>query len=311
MSKFDYLLDKINNAKFSTEPFSHLLIEDFLSDEHFEQIVSSSQLNKTKFSDTRKMLECFLDDGFEIATFPGCIKSVDDYVEFIDGGMKKVKNRLIEGYGKGVILSYGMAIGIKEHKHKSTENLVNFVKSSKFKSCLESKFKISRRNYIDTNIQKYFSGYEISPHPDARRKALTYMLNINTDVASEKIQMHTKLMTFKDRYKYIYDLWKYNDDIDRCWVPWEWCNYHSHTFKNNSIIIFAPSYNTLHSIKLDYDHLSFQRTQLYGNLWYEEKLAHKSSIADIDIPSRHEFNNSLTLKNKIMKKTIDSIYKFK
>ena len=132
MSKYDYLIAKIENAEFNLEPFSHIIIEDFLSDEHFDEITASPQLNKGKFSNTREMLECFLDDGFEIVTFPGCIRSVDEYVEFFDGGAVKVKNRLIEGYGRGVVQSYGMAIGIKEHKENSTKDLLSFVNSSKF-----------------------------------------------------------------------------------------------------------------------------------------------------------------------------------
>ena len=33
--------------------------------------------------------------------------------------------------------------------------------------------------------------------------------------------------------------------------------------------MFAPDYNTLHAVKLDYDHTKLQRTQVYGNLWYK------------------------------------------
>ena len=35
---------------------------------------------------------------------------------------------------------------------------------------------------------------------------------------------------------------------------------------NNSIVLFAPNIDTLHAIKMQYDHNKFQRTQLYGNL---------------------------------------------
>ena len=38
------------------------------------------------------------------------------------------------------------------------------------------------------------------------------------------------------------------------------------TNKNNSIVLFKPDIDTLHAIKLDYNHNKFQRTQLYGNL---------------------------------------------
>ena len=45
IKKYDYLIDKINNAKFITEPFSHILIDDFLSDEHFNEITSSPAIS--------------------------------------------------------------------------------------------------------------------------------------------------------------------------------------------------------------------------------------------------------------------------
>ena len=34
--------------------------------------------------------------------------------------------------------------------------------------------------------------------------------------------------------------------------------------------MFAPDYNTLHAVKLDYDLTKLQRTQVYGNpSWYK------------------------------------------
>jgi hypothetical protein len=40
---------------------------------------------------------------------------------------------------------------------------------------------------------------------------------------------------------------------------------------NNSFIIFHPDNNppTLHAIRLKYNHLKYQRTQIYGNLMYK------------------------------------------
>ena len=41
--------------------------------------------------------------------------------------------------------------------------------------------------------------------------------------------------------------------------------------KNNSIVIFSPSDDTIHAVKANYQHLNGQRTQVYGNFWYKEK----------------------------------------
>ena len=41
--------------------------------------------------------------------------------------------------------------------------------------------------------------------------------------------------------------------------------------ENNSMLIFHPDNNppTLHAIRLNYNHLKYQRTQIYGNLMYD------------------------------------------
>lgn len=49
----------------------------------------------------------------------------------------------------------------------------------------------------------------------------------------------------------------------------------------------------MHAVKLDYNHLKFQRNQIYGNLWYEK------SKKDISIPwQKLDIFNS-TCKNDV------------
>jgi hypothetical protein len=135
---------------------------------------------------------------------------------------------------------------------------------------LEDKFSITRPTSIETGLQKYLQGYEISPHPDIRKKALTYMLNVNPSTHSEELDIHTHYLTFKPQKRFISEFWHYNEDHDRCWVPWEWCDTFKRQCLNNSIVIFSPSWDTLHAVKLNYNHLETQRTQFYGNLWYND-----------------------------------------
>jgi len=152
---------------------------------------------------------------------------------------------------------------------------------------LEEKFAITKSYYIETAIQKYLHGYEISPHPDIRKKCLTYMLNINTSHESEQIPIHTYLLKFKPERQYVYDFWKYNTEVDRCWVPWNWCESELEMNRNNSLIIFSPSYDTFHAVKLRYDQFKFQRTQIYGNLWFDESPEkYKLEYNDIDLLAR-------------------------
>ena len=72
-------------------------------------------------------------------------------------------------------------------------------------------------------------------------------------------------------------------------MPWSWCQTEFKTNINNSICIFAPSDDTLHAVKLRYDHLKFQRTQVYGNLWFDDdRVKYALEYRDIDLLSRRE-----------------------
>ena len=152
---------------------------------------------------------------------------------------------------------------------------MQFLNSTSFQKCLCEKFEITKETTIKTSIQKYLSGYRISPHPDTRTKALAYMVNINTNNESENLDIHTNLLVFKEQYKYIYEFWCKNENFDRCWLPWEYCEVKKTINKNNSIVLFKPDNNTMHSVNLKYDHLKFQRTQIYGNLWYCDQNEYK------------------------------------
>ena len=145
-----------------------------------------------------------------------------------------------------------------------------FLISDDFNKAIAEKLNINFKDcLIDGGIQKYLDGYEISPHPDTRSKAATFMVNINPTEESEKLDHHTHYMKFKKAYSYIEEFWEGNPDVDRAWVPWDWATTVKQQFKNNSIVLFSPSNSTLHSVKANYDHLITQRTQLYGNLWFK------------------------------------------
>ena len=112
-------------------------------------------------------------------------------------------------------------------------------------------------------------------NPDIKEKCLTYLLNINKDDSIENYDIHTYLLSFKDKYKHIPEVWRTNTKIDRCWVPWSWCDISKTISKNNTLVMFQPANDTLHAVKLDYDHTKFQRTQIYGNLMYTNRKSFK------------------------------------
>ena len=95
------------------------------------------------------------------------------------------------------------------------------------------------------------------------------MVNINPSDQSEDIDYHTHYLKFDPAHEYVEAFWKGNQSIDRAWVPWDWAVSVKQQTKNNSIVLFSPSDDSLHGVKVHYDHLATQRTQLYGNLWYE------------------------------------------
>jgi hypothetical protein len=273
---FMYLREKILDAQFVEFPFRHLYIEDFLSKEHLNLVINYKKIKLSNQESTERLINLLLTEGYDIQHFPGCTESVEEYLKWYN---KKKKSSF---HNDKIVEAFGMAFRLIEIDDIEIKTLIDFLNSELFHSALKNKFNLTRSTKISTGIQKYLTGYEISPHPDIRSKALTYLVNINTNKSSEFLNIHTHLLRFKSNKEYLYNYWNDNSHIDRCWVPWEWCDTFKIMNKNNSLVMFSPNNDTLHAVKLDYDHLEFQRTQLYGNLWYENKLQlQKSSFIDL------------------------------
>ncbi|MEN7551514.1 hypothetical protein AAG747_26590 [Rapidithrix thailandica] len=286
---FNYLIDKIKETKFESYPFKHLTINNFFHEKDFQKIISDPQILRPVASSHVELIDDLIDQGYTQQHFPGCITSIQHYLEFLNNPQEKFNRKLIEGYGRNIIAGYGLTMRLKKIRSSFLEDLLGFLNDSPFQNCLTEKFGIAHTHYIETAYQKNLHGYEISPHADTRKKALTYMVNIYTEQEAEQMPIHTHLMKFKPKYQYLYDFWKYNGDIDTCWVPWNWCDTVKQTNQNNSITIFKPAFDTLHAVKLDYNHLSQQRNQIYGNLWYHESPSnYGSGFQQIDLVKMHE-----------------------
>ena len=289
LHQFGYLIDKIREAEFLESPFKHLIIDDFLSEEHFELISQAKEVNRPRFENTEELIADLTNNGFNVQPFPGCTNSVQEYLTCFNENQWPTDKGLLEGFG--------LTFRLKKYQTPLLEALMQFIEHEDFKQALHDKFELANSTYIETGIQKYLHGYEISPHPDVRSKAATYMLNINPSSESEDMDIHTYLMRFKTGRSYILDFWREHTDVERCWVPWDWCESEFKTVKNNSIILFSPDNDSMHAVKLSYDHLKFQRTQVYGNLWY-----HKT---DVRYPSTYKdlVSSDIDLR-KIKKKTL-------
>lgn len=263
MFDFSYIIEKINISPLSTLPFKHLYIDDLFSTEHFEAIISSPEIHAPVASTDEQLITNLLQEGFKPIPFPGCVTDSRKYLAWRRGKKNVKHHSACEGFG--------MALRLYEPKTEILNQINNFLLSREFNQAIASKFGLDLEACtVDTGIQKYLDGYEISPHPDIRKKAATFMVNINPNAHSESSDHHTHYLRFKDERKYVQSFWEGNPDINRCWVPWDWTETVFQQTKNNSIVIFAPNNDTIHGVKADYNHLLTQRTQLYGNLWFKE-----------------------------------------
>ena len=260
MSQFSYICQKIKDARFVNYPYKHLWIEDFLSEAHLNEILLDKQIHFDEVQSTKELVEQLSKLEYKVQNFPGCTTDVEEYLHHYE-------NDSFPSGRKGTpIESYGITYRLTNTANNTIRELVEYMNGSEFKQTLEEKFNIISKTRIDTAIQKNLSHYEISPHPDVREKKLTYLLNINKDERAESLPIHTHLLKFKDEWSFIKDYWLNNKEKNTTWVPWGWCESCFQTRKNNSIVIFKPNVDTLHAVKMIYDHTKFQRTQIYGNL---------------------------------------------
>ena len=261
---FTYLINKIKKAEFHEIPFKHLELNEFLNEKDFNEITSSEEINLSEQATDENLFEELFKYGYKIIPFPGAITDHKQYIE------NHKRNIPIESHS--ACESSGVVLRLMKPKTKILIDLKNFIESKEFNLTLAEKFNLDLEQCsIDTGIQKYLDGYEISPHPDLRKKALTFMININTSEQAFKESYHTHYLEFKTNKNYVKEYWKGNPYAERCWIPWDWCVTKKQQKNNNSIIIFSPSFDSLHAIKANYLHLKNQRTQIYGNLWYKNE----------------------------------------
>ena len=274
-TQFDYLLDKIASARFCDEPFRHLDLSDFLSAEHLRAIITDPQVDVPQASTLTEMFGHLDAAGFETIGFPGCITSREDYAEWLAGNLETKYHGATEGCG--------MVLRLAHFRSDILKAFHAFVHSNEFVAVLTEKFNITSAVRIDGGIQKYLHGYEISPHPDIRSKALTWMLNLNPHPAADMQDHHTHYMSLRTPWRFISEYWRGNPHVERDWLPWNWCETHKQQRLNNSMVIFSPDNDTLHGVRAHYDHLQGQRTQLYGNLWYDTPDLPKVSYQQFDL----------------------------
>ena len=259
---FSYLTKKILDSDFTSDPFKHIYIEDFFSEDHFNKILNTEEINSPKANNDEELIQGLINKGFYPIEFPGCVTDIKKYINWHENNKKTEIHSTCEGFG--------IALRLYKFQSNILNELNEFLASEKFNKAIAKKFGVDFNScVIDGGIQKYLDGYEISPHPDIRKKAATFMVNINPSPESENMEHHTHYLKFKKSHDYVRHFWSGNKHIDRAWVPWSWTESIKQQTKNNSIVVFSPSDDTIHGVKTNYNHLITQRTQLYGNLWYK------------------------------------------
>ena len=262
MENFDYVIEKIATTPLSEEPFKHLYIADFFSDEHFSQIISSPEVNIIPTESDEELLQALYAQNFKEITFPGTTTDIPHYLAW---HKSRAVSRMTDVNCEG----FGVTLRLQQTKPGTIlDDVAKFYKSQRFWEALADRFQIDLSDVTtDIGLQKYLDGYEISPHPDIRKKALTFMINVNPSPFSETLDIHTRYLKLKPEFQHVLKYWEENPKVDRCWVPWSSCDVYKQQPKNNSMVIFSPANDTLHAVKAAYDHLATQRTQFYGNLW--------------------------------------------
>lgn len=257
--EFQYLSQKIKDAEFSFEPYKHLLIENFFNDEHFKLLTTHPKISLPPQMSTEDLIDTCLENGYLTKTFPGALSDSKEYLKCLESDEWPVDTKRVR--------RAGLVLFLKTTQDPKLNALVEYFKSEEFVSAVRFRFpSLSLNCNPSAYIQKYLTGYEISPHPDKRAKCMTWLVNINTDDRATNLQGNTKLLKLRKDKQFIKQFWQDNPNCERDWLPWDWCDTVKTVNQNNSLVMFEPDNDTIHGIKLDYDHLSYQRTQLYGNI---------------------------------------------
>lgn len=265
-SRFDYVIERIAAADVSADPFRHVYLDEVFTPEDFAAITSATEIDLPPQHCDEDLFDTLFEHDYKIISFPGCSTDREHYVRW---HRSRGDDRAISSSCEG----FGMTLRLETAASPIITELMAFLNGAAFRRALLAKFAVADDALVyDAGIQKYLDGYEISPHPDVRKKALTFMVNVNPAPDADRLDHHTRYLRFRPEYRYVGAYWEANHQHDRCWVPWEWCEIVSVQERNNTMVVFAPDDDTLHAVKADYDHLPHQRTQLYGNFWHAESI---------------------------------------
>lgn len=268
---FEYLLKKVRSATVRVFPFPHLRIDDFFDSRHFRELQTSPEINLGPMGSNSDLRRRAGQVGYVPIKFPGAFHDWGEYQ------MDQSRRAQGEGEDLGKNLaseSRGLVLRLAGPSSRCMQDLNFFMESGELQREVCIKLGVEMGNgLVDGGIQKYLDGYEIPPHPDVRQKLLTLLLPLHPStfgMSVDQVSLGTQLLKFRQKYEVVSEFWEQHELFDRCWCPWSWCETVEVHHQANSLLAFSPSNKSLHGVKARYDHLSWQRTHLYSNVWHKE-----------------------------------------
>lgn len=130
--EFGYLIEKIEQAEFFKDPFSFLIIDDFLSEEHFVEVTNAKEIKRPVFDSTKTLIDDLLGNGYKVQNFPGCSTSIEAYLNAYNSKEWGVDERLLNGFG--------LTFRLNEYQTPILRRLIDFLNTPLFKKTIEAKF---------------------------------------------------------------------------------------------------------------------------------------------------------------------------
>jgi hypothetical protein len=127
-----YLIEKISNSNIIEEPFPHIIINNFLSEKHFNILKNDEQIHFEEVKNNDELYNKLLSKDWKIQRFPGCITKWSEYKEYLNN------TKIFKSLSNNPVGNVGMTFRLSKYNNKDVENLINFMNSESFHNILKN-----------------------------------------------------------------------------------------------------------------------------------------------------------------------------